>query len=86
MSSKTDWICTNCGYMSSEKFTDDICPKCGLTFWQCSECGFTINNSNPPDACPECRKTSCFVNLTCYIPDWNGPEYNYPHLLRNTDF
>jgi len=68
------WVCTNCGYSSSKKFDDDICPKCGLTFWKCDKCGFTLIDATPPDVCPECGEKGNFTNITCYIPDWNRPD------------
>jgi len=70
------WVCTNCGYSASERFTGDICPCCGLTFWKCSVCGYTLNSDHPPtNGCPECGGKKDFVNITSYIPDWWVPEY-----------
>jgi len=75
MKDKKTWICTNCGYASSNRFNKDICPKCGLTFWQCISCGYTVIDSIKPLFCQECGEKLNFVNITCYIPEWNGPEY-----------
>ena len=30
--------CAHCGHQSDEKFSDDICPHCGLTYWKCEQC------------------------------------------------
>ena len=64
------WTCTECGYTSSEKFPNDICPRCSLTYWRCAECSYTLVAAAAPEICPECQKKCCFVNITCYIPDW----------------
>ena len=68
------WICSLCGYVDSERFRNDICPKCKHTYWQCFECGFTIDKESPPVVCPECDQEICFINITCYIPDWDEVE------------
>jgi len=69
-----NWTCTECGYTSSEKFPDDICPRCNLTYWRCAECGFIVVATKSPAVCPECKDACNFTNLTCYIPDWEATE------------
>jgi hypothetical protein len=68
------WICTECGYTSDRRFSEDICPKCGMTYWMCDECGFTTIAALPPEFCPECCQPCNFNNLTCYIPELGSPE------------
>jgi rubrerythrin len=68
------WICTECGYTSSERFAEDICPRCSKTYWMCDECGFTTIAGLPPDFCPECGGQGYFINRTCYIPEMGTPE------------
>jgi rubrerythrin len=71
---KASWICTECGFTSSKRFPEDICPKCGVTYWMCDECGFTIVSAYPPSFCPECEASCNFTNITCYIPDMGTPD------------
>ncbi len=75
-----NWTCTECGYTSSVRFPEDICPKCSMTYWKCPECVFTIVAKAPPGICPECGKKCEFINLTCYIPDWGNSEISYSIL------
>lgn len=64
------YVCKNCGYSSSRKFNDDICPVCCLTDWKCAFCSYTFTCEAPGDVCPECGKVYRFENITSYIPDW----------------
>jgi len=68
------WICTECGYTSSERFTDDICPRCCKTYWMCDGCGFTVIAGLPPDFCPECGAQCNFTNRTCYVPELGASD------------
>ena len=68
------WVCTHCGYSSSKRFDDDICPRCHLTFWKCMGCAFTLIEACAPGMCPECGDLETFVNITCYIPDWDDSQ------------
>jgi rubrerythrin len=68
------WICTECGFTSSERFSGDICPRCRMTYWMCDECGFTMVAATPPDFCPECGAPCNFTNITCYIPELGTPD------------
>ena len=70
------WMCTECGFTSSERFPNDICPRCSLTYWKCSECSYTFAASTAPGVCPECGKQCRFLNITCYIPDWDDTEFD----------
>lgn len=67
--------CANCGYKSEEKFEDDICPACGLTFWKCRVCGFVLKAAAIPDQCPSCFRKCEFRNVTCYTPECGGPGH-----------
>jgi rubrerythrin len=69
------WTCTECGFTSSERFPNDICPKCCLTYWKCAECSYTFAANAAPGICPECGKQCRFLNITCYIPDWGATEF-----------
>ena len=71
---KTLWICTVCGFSSSERFSGDICSRCNMTYWMCDECGFTTVAATPPDLCPECGAPCNFTNITCYIPELGTPD------------
>ena len=73
------FMCKNCGYYSTKKFDEDICPVCGLTDWKCGICGYTITSTLPVKICPECEARH-FENLTSYIPDWNPVEHVNSHL------
>ena len=68
------WICTECGYTSSERFADDICPRCCKTYWMCDGCGFTVVAGLPPDFCPECGAQGNFTNRTCYVPEMGASD------------
>ena len=68
------WICTECGYSSSQRFDGDICPRCSKTYWMCDACGFTTIAGYPPEFCPECGQQSNFTNRTCYVPEMGAPE------------
>jgi rubrerythrin len=68
------WTCTECGFTSSERFPKDICPRCSLTYWKCDECSYTFAAGAAPDVCPECGRQCRFLNITCYIPDWDNTE------------
>jgi len=80
MSKQEEKVCANCGYMSTEPFENDICPKCGKTFWKCSECGYTLTAEAPPEKCPSCNKKCEFRNVTCYTPECGGPGHIDPRL------
>ena len=69
------WICTNCGYSSSQAFEEDICPRCQMTFWKCMYCAYTLISATAPDTCQECGAQVKFQNITCYIPDWEDHEH-----------
>ena len=77
------WTCTECGYTSTNRFSGDICPRCGMTYWRCSECGFTFIAAAPPDLCPECGVPCNFINITCYIPGWREIETGNPDYLMS---
>ena len=68
------WICTECGYTSSERFANDICPRCCKTYWMCDGCGFTVIAGLPPDFCPECGAQGNFTNRTCYVPEMGASD------------
>jgi rubrerythrin len=68
------WTCIECGFTSSDRFPNDICPRCGLTYWKCDECSYTFAAGAAPAVCPECEKQCAFLNITCYIPDWDNTE------------
>ena len=74
------WICANCGYTASGKFTGDICPKCENTYWKCSNCGYLITAGAPPATCPSCGQKCNFLNVTCYTPECGGPGNIDPRL------
>lgn len=81
MSSHQDkWVCVNCGYTADEKFTEDICPQCGLTYWKCSNCKYVLTAAKPPEVCPQCKKKCEFLNVTCYTPECGGPGHIDPRL------
>jgi rubrerythrin len=68
------WMCTECGHTASNRFPEDICPRCNLTYWKCADCSYTLAAQAAPDICPECHQKCRFLNITCYIPDWEIPE------------
>jgi rubrerythrin len=68
------WMCTECGYTSTDRFIGDICPRCGLTYWQCPVCGFTMVGATASVVCPECQTESEFINISCYIPGWREAD------------
>lgn len=74
------WQCANCGHTSDQKFQEDLCPQCGLTYWKCSECGYLITAPAPPELCSQCNKKCEFVNVTCYTPECGGPGHIDPRL------
>jgi rubrerythrin len=73
--------CDNCGFISDEKFEDDICPKCGLTYWKCGNCGYLLTAASPPEICPSCNQKCDFRNATCYTPECGGPGHYDPKLV-----
>lgn len=73
--------CANCGFTSKNKFKEDICPNCELTYWKCEKCGFLIKASIPPNICPSCKEKCDFRNVTCYIPECGGPKNIDPKLI-----
>lgn len=72
--------CANCGHTSNERFDNDICPECGLTFWKCSNCGYLLTAAVPPEKCSSCGQKCNFMNVTCYTPDCGGPGNIDPRL------
>jgi len=72
--------CANCGHTSEERFAEDICPECGLTYWKCTKCGYTLTASTPPETCPSCNLKCEFTNVTCYTPECGGPGNIDPRL------
>lgn len=68
------WICTECGHTSAERFSRDICPRCGMTYWMCDECGFTAVAGFPPEFYPECGERCNFTNRTCYVPEMGASD------------
>lgn len=77
------WTCTECGYTSTDRFTRDICPQCGMTYWHCRVCGFTMVGAASPDVCPECHAKCEFINITCYIPGWREEDTINPIFLMS---
>jgi rubrerythrin len=77
---KEKWICTECGYASTNRFDGDICPRCGMTYWHCRVCGFTVVGAASPNVCPECHAKCEFINITCYIPEWREAEAVNPYF------
>jgi rubrerythrin len=75
------WVCTECGYMASNRFIGDICPRCGMTYWRCCACGFTLVATVQPDYCPECGQNCHFANITCYIPGWTDADVINQNIL-----
>ncbi|MFO8033228.1 MAG: hypothetical protein R6U22_11875 [Desulfohalobiaceae bacterium] len=80
MSQTEGFQCSQCGYTSDGRFSEDICPQCGLTYWKCSECGFLLTAPTPPEVCSQCGKKCEFLNVTCYTPDCGGPGNIDPRL------
>ncbi len=74
------WQCAHCGHTADQKFQEDLCPQCGLTYWKCSECGYLITAPAPPELCSQCNKKCEFVNVTCYTPECGGPGHIDPRL------
>ena len=72
--------CSNCGHTSHQKFKEDICPTCGLTYWKCGKCGFLLTAAVPPNICPSCKQKCDFHNVTCYTPECGGPGNIDPRL------
>jgi rubrerythrin len=72
--------CALCGYKAPGKFTDDICPHCGLTYFKCQNCGYTITAAAAPKVCPSCHERCDFLNITCYTPECGGPGHIDPRL------
>ena len=73
--------CAHCGHQAEEKFKDDICPHCGLTYWKCEKCGYLLTAKAPPEHCPSCKAKCDFRNVTCYTPECGGPEHYDPKLV-----